>query len=114
MHFNEKIDDNKNGKVVSVEINDISLNYKSSSTIKPDVKTDGKVNYTVKYESSNTKVATVDKNGKVTGVGKGSAKITCTVTDEFGNSVFDTCTVTVRYTFWQAIIKYILFGWIWY
>lgn len=114
MHFNEKIDDNKDGRVVSVEINDISLNYKSSSTIKPDVKTDDKVNYTVKYESSNTKVATVDKNGKVTGVGKGSAKITCTVTDEFGNSVFDTCTVTVRYTFWQAIIKYILFGWIWY
>lgn len=114
MHFNEKTDDKKDGKVISVGINDISLNYKSSSTIKPDVKTDGIVNYTVEYKSSNTKVATVDMNGKVTGVGKGSTKITCTVTDEFGNSLSNTCSVTVNYTFWQVIIKYVLFGWIWY
>lgn len=70
--------------------------------------------YTVKYSSSNTKVATVDENGKVYAAKKGSATITCTVTDSNGNTVQDTCKVTVKYSFGQWLIKILLFGWIWY
>ena len=102
--------------VRSVAIDDISLNYKKSTTLKPQIDADNGVKYTVKYSSSNTKVATVDKNGKVTATkrGSGSATITCTVTDEYGNTVTDTCKVSVKLSFSQILITYILFGWIWY
>lgn len=106
----------KESKVNSVSIDDISLNYKKSTTLKPQIDADNGVKYTVKYSSSNTKVATVDKNGKVTATkrGSGSATITCTVTDEYGNTVTDTCKVSVKLSFGQILITYILFGWIWY
>ena len=42
------------------------------------------------------------------------AEIKVTVTDEYGNTVTDTCTVTVKHTFIQIIIIVVLFGWIWY
>ena len=100
--------------VKSVSIDDISLNYKKSTTLKPTIKADDGAKYTVKYESSNPKVASVDKNGKVTALKKGSAKITCIVTDELGGTVTDTCKVTVKYSFGQWLIKILLFGWIWY
>ena len=102
------------GKVNSVKIDDITLNYKASATIKPTIKADDGVEYTVKYSSSNTKVATVDKNGKVYAAKRGTASITCTVTDSDGNTVQDTCKVTVKYTWWQWIIKIVLGGWAWY
>ena len=108
--------DPSNGRIKSVLIDDISLNYKKSTTLNPTIKADDGVKYTVKYSSSNTKVATVDKNGKVTATkrGSGSATITCTVTDEFGNTVTDTCKVNVKLSFGQILITYVLFGWIWY
>ena len=106
--------DPPNGNIKSVSINDISLNYKKSATIKPTIKADEGAKYTVKYSSSNTKVATVDENGKVYAAKKGSATITCTVTDSNGNTVQDTCKVTVKYSFGQWLIKILLFGWIWY
>ena len=104
------------GRVHSVKIDDVSLNYKKSTTLKPAIKADNGVKYTVKYESSNPKVATVDQNGNVTATkrGSGSATITCTVTDQYGNVVKDTCKVNVSLTFGQKIIVYVLFGWIWY
>ena len=102
------------GKVNSVSVSDITLNYKASTTLKPTIKADSNANYTVGYSSSNTKVATVDKNGKVYAAGTGNATITCTVTDSLGNVVTDTCKVTVKYSFGQWLIKIFLFGWIWY
>ena len=101
-------------RVRDVSVSDIKLNYKKSATIKPTIKADEGAKYTVKYSSSNTKVATVDENGKVYAAKKGSATITCTVTDFNGNTVSDTCKVTVKYSFGQWLIKILLFGWIWY
>ena len=100
--------------VKSVSIGDISLNYKKSTTLKPTIKADDGAKYKVEYSTSNAKVATVDKNGKVYAAKKGSATITCTVTDSNGNTVQDTCKVTVKYSFGQWLIKILLFGWIWY
>ena len=102
------------GKFVSVSINNIDVNYKSSAKIVPQISIDDGVKYTTKYESSNPSVATVDKNGNIATVHKGSATITCTVTDEYGSTVKDTCTVNINYAWWQWIIKIVLFGWIWY
>ena len=110
----EKNVEKKNVK--SVSIDDISLNYKKSTTLKPTIKADDGAKYKVEYSTSNAKVATVDKNGKVTATkrGSGSATITCTVTDSNGNVVKDTCKVSVSLTWWQWIIIIVLFGWIWY
>ncbi len=103
-------------RVNSVKIDDISLNYKKSTTLKPTIKADEGAKYKVEYSSSNAKVATVDKNGKVTATkrGSGTATITCTVTDSNGNVVKDTCKVSVKLSFGQILIVYVLFGWIWY
>lgn len=103
-------------KVKSVSLGDISLNYKKSTTLKPTITADEGAKYTVKYSTSNPKVATVDKNGKVTATkrGSGSATITCTVTDSNGNTVTDTCKVNVKLSFGQWLIVIVLFGWIWY
>lgn len=110
----EKNVEKKNVK--SVSIDDISLNYKKSTTLKPTIKADDGAKYKVEYSTSNAKVATVDKNGKVTATkrGSGTATITCTVTDSNGNVVKDTCKVNVSLTWWQWIITIVLFGWIWY
>lgn len=102
------------GKVNGVKINDISMNYKESATIKPTIKADDGAKYTVKYESSDTKVATVDNDGKIYGAKKGNATITCTVTDSYGNAVTDKCNVNVGYSGIQWVIIILLFGWIWY
>ena len=48
----------------------------------------------VTWKSSNTSVATVDANGYVTGVGAGTATITCTAND--GSGVSGSCKVTVK------------------
>ena len=113
-HFSEYAVVELPAGVNSVSVSDITLNYKKSATIKPTIKVDDGAKYTVKYSSSNTKVATVDKNGKVSGAKKGTATITCTVTDSNGNTVQDTCKVTVKYSFGQWLIVILLFGWIWY
>lgn len=110
----EKNAEKKNVK--SVSIDDISLNYKKSTTLKPTIKADDGAKYKVEYSTSNAKVATVDENGKVTATkrGSGTATITCTVTDSNGNVVKDTCKVSVKLSFGQILIVYVLFGWIWY
>ena len=99
--------------VKSVKLSDISLNYKKGTTLKPEIVADSGAKYTVEYKSANPKIATVDENGNVLAKGKGTATITVTVTDEYGNTVEDTCTVTVKLTFIQKIIMYVLFGWLW-
>lgn len=103
-----------NDKVHSVTIDNVSINYKDSASLYPRINVADEVNYSVKYTSSDSSVATVDENGNVYGAGKGNATITCTVTDEFGNIVSDTCDVEVSYQWWQWIIVIVLFGWIWY
>lgn len=114
----ETIEKRKIAKIVanvkSVSVSDLKLDYKKSATITPEIEADKGAKYTVKYSSSDEKVARVDENGKVYAAKKGTATITCTVTDSNGNTVTDTCNVTVKYNFGQWLIVIILFGWIWY
>ncbi|MBQ7579822.1 MAG: hypothetical protein IJU39_00770, partial [Clostridia bacterium] len=89
------------------------------TVIKPIINADDGVNYGVTYKSNSSAVS-VDNSGRVTsnktfGFTPASAVITVTVTDSSnGNSVSDTCTVTVQFSAIQWIIKILLFGWIWY
>ena len=63
---------------------------KLSATVSPSNTTNKKVT----WRSSNTRVAKVNANGVVTGVGAGTAKITACTAD--GTKIAASCTVTVR------------------
>lgn len=82
---------------VSLDKRELDLNCKDSAQLKatttPENATDTKT-----WTSSDNKVATVDKNGKVTAVGAGEATITLTA-GEFS----DTCKVTVKHAFTENV-----------
>ena len=78
---------------VSLNKTSMSLNKGGSETLTVS-RSPSSVSYpTITWTSSNTGVATVDSNGKVTAVGNGSATITAKTTD--GRNLSKTCTVTV-------------------
>lgn len=111
------VDNNINYMIIpidSVTVNDVEINYKDSAKIIPEIVSVDSAKYTVEFSSSDPSVVTVDNNGNIYGAGKGNAKITCTVTDENGSKVEDTCTVTVKLQWWQWIIRILLLGFLWY
>lgn len=77
---------------ITLKPTSLSLQEGKSSTIKANIRPTDAANKSVKWTSSNTKVATVS-NGVVKAVKAGSAKITCTAADGSGTSA--TCSVTV-------------------
>jgi len=102
------------GKVNKVTINDFTVLYKDPYKLVPKIEADEGVEYTVTYTSSDNDVVTVDKDGNITTKDRGTATITVTVTDEFGNEVKDTCNVEVKLKWWQWLIWIFLWGWAWY
>ncbi|MBQ7580228.1 MAG: leucine-rich repeat protein [Clostridia bacterium] len=118
-YFTVTVSSTTQGKVKSVSISNMTIGYKSSANLRPQITADSGASYTVTYSSSNPSVVSVDNSGRVTsnktfGFTPGSAVITCKVTDSNGNSVTDTCLVTVNFSTMQWIIKILLFGWLWY
>ena len=84
----EKIADGLRLNKTSAEVN-VGNTLSLSATITPtDVATKK-----LTWKSSNTAVATVDSNGKVTGKADGTATITATTTD--GSNISKTCTIKV-------------------
>ena len=81
-------------KSIKLNTSAISWNVGKSGTFKATVSPSNAANKSVSWKSSNTKVATVDKNGKLKAVGAGTATITCTAKD--GNGAKATCKVTVK------------------
>ncbi|MBQ6708780.1 MAG: Ig-like domain-containing protein [Clostridia bacterium] len=109
IHFNSTGEN-----VINVTIDDFVVKYKEPYKLIPKVEMKGDVDYTVTYTSSDNDVVTIDQNGNITTKDKGTATITVTVTDEFGNEVKDTCQVEVKLNWWQWIIWILLWGWLWY
>ena len=77
---------------VSLDKTTLSLNVGDNATLVATVLPENADDKTVTWSSSNTAVATVDANGKVTAVAAGEAVITVTTTDGAKTA---TCTVTV-------------------
>lgn len=83
-----------NTTALSINKTSTTLNKGATETLTV-TRTPSSVSYpTISWSSSNTSVATVDGNGKVTAVGNGTATITATTTD--GTNISKTCSVTVR------------------
>ena len=81
------------GKPEQVSLNkkSLTLNPKKTYTLKPTLTPEGSTT-TYTWTSSDKKVATVDKKGKVTAVGKGTAKITVK-TENGKKAVFPPCSL---------------------
>ena len=78
---------------VKLDKDTLDLTTGSSATLTATVEPDDATNKNVTWESSDSRVATVDENGKVTAVKQGTATIT--VKSVSNDTVTDTCVVTV-------------------
>ena len=82
-------------KVTGITLKNSNLNLKTGkiATLTATVSPSNATNKELIWTSSDTKVATVDENGKVTAVGAGSTTITATAKDGSGKTA--TCKITV-------------------
>ncbi|MBQ7587655.1 MAG: Ig-like domain-containing protein [Lachnospiraceae bacterium] len=78
---------------ITLEPTEKTIKEGEEFTIKPIVKPDDASDKTVKWTTSSKKTATVDENGKVTGVSAGQATITATTNDGGKTAI---CVVTVE------------------
>ena len=63
------------------------------------------------WTSDNPDVLSVDQDGNVTGLRRGTGSVSYSSADGLYSGV---CTVTVYYSFWQWVLIILCFGWIWY
>lgn len=102
------------GKVRSVTADDLSLIYKADAAIRPIVTADSGVAYTVAYSGYDSRIISVNESGSVRALKAGTTRVTVTASDAYGNTETCTCTVTIRYVWWQILIRIFLLGFIWY
>ncbi len=89
----------------SVLNKNISINYKEKASIVLCGNAE-----TVEWNSEDETVAIVNGNGEIQGTGIGNTTVTVKTSDNQTEEI----NVTVSYSFWQKIIVYLFFGWIWY
>ena len=68
---------------VGFEYSSITLDAGKKKTLSPEIRPIGATDKTVKWSSSNKKIATVDSKGVVTAVAAGTATITCSSNDGY-------------------------------
>ena len=85
-------------KITFDKKNKYNVDYGKSINLKATVEPSDASIKTLKWESSNSKVLTVNKNGKVTAKGLGSAVITVSATDGSGVKINHTVSVNVSDT----------------
>ena len=105
------------GKIKSISIDDFKFNYHTKGAmIHPYVETenDDPAYWIEFYVMDNYEENPyVSHYGFVETFATGKSHVTCYVIDAEGNVFKDDCTVRVRLSFLQWIIKYLCFGWLW-
>ena len=86
-------------KAIYLSAYNVALNTGETKQVKVDVRPTYAYNKTLDWESNNEAVATVDSEGRVTGVTAGTCTITCSATD--GSGVYASFLVTVT----QAVTR---------
>ncbi len=100
-----------------IKTDGIYVNDNATVLFKHDVQLGARIspenatNKNIRWSSENNGIASVDQNGKVTGRKTGKTNIIVTAED---TGITASCTVTVKYAWWQWLIVIFLFGWIWY
>ena len=88
---------------------ELEMDYQSDAALSWKLYPDDVETPIVHFSSSDESVVTVEANGTVHAVGRGSAVVTCVSADGFAEAE---CVVTVKLTLWQWIRQYLLFGWV--
>ena len=88
----------------------LSLTSGSTGHLAAEVFPADATDHTVSFTSSDETVATARPDGTVLAGKPGTATLTCLSADGRASA---TCEVTVRYTTWQWVRHYVLFGWLW-
>lgn len=102
------------GKINSVKVESIKVNYKSSAKLNAVVEAEGEAQCSVYFFASNSAVAEVDKYGNVQAKSRGTTSVVCFANDQYGNQVSCISEVTVKFAWWQWLIYIFLFGFLWY
>jgi len=86
-------------QVLPVEVNNIKLNYDrvkikigENINLQFTIYPENATNKTIRWESSNPNIASVDQNGTITGISEGTAEIRAVA----HNGLFATCVITVE------------------
>lgn len=98
---------------LTVTLSDKIIYCNDKGVIDPVAANPDNIGYSVVYESGNEKVLKIDDQGNYTASLRGSVKIKCVVTDEFGDEYTAICTYTVKFKFWQWVVYFLFFGWLW-
>lgn len=95
---------------LKVKVNGLNLMHKEEAKIRTIITNADAKKCSYAYFSSNPGVAEVDDEGNITTKAPGKTTITCIVADENGRTAESTCTVKVKFTFWQWVIWLLLLG----
>ena len=99
-------------KLIIVPENDFKIYVKKKDKLQVNVyPEEAAYSAEIVWESSDPKVVSVDENGNITALKRGTATITAKTAD---GKISATRKITVEYSTVQWIIIYLLFGWIWY
>lgn len=111
------------GEVTTMAAHDETFRYKQSSGsddnyvwANPNVETknNDEAYYTVVYVPDDLHGSAVRFDGSVYTKLTNKSHCTVYVLDAAGHILHDTCTITVKYVWWQQLIRIFLFGFIWY